>query len=376
MACFLLLRVPAAAAAGPLWPEAVADLKARAEALLSDGPWSVMDKTETPPSGDKHDYFSLSPYHWPNPDTPDGLPYVFRDGQVNPEARGAAFDRDRYGAMVKTAERLALAWRHTGEERFAVRAALLLRVWFLAPETRMNPHLEYAQYIRGAPKEDQKSWGIIRGTRLVRLNRAVEWIAGSGAWSGADTRAWREWLRAYIHWLTRSEKGQAEAKAVNNHGTWYDVQTAALALACGEAARAKRVLEQAPERRIARQIKSDGRQIFEMIRTKSWDYSIMNLEGLFELARLGEQVGLDLWHFRTDDGRCLRAALDFLVPAATGEKEWPGKQVEPFRPEKLYPLLRRAAVKYDCPAYLDAAQQIPGAGDEAAEDWLFWPEVQ
>ncbi len=131
-----------------------------------------------------------------------------------------------------------------------------------------------------------------------------------------------------------------------------------------------------PERRIARQVKPDGRQTFEMIRTKSWDYSIMNLEGLFELARLGEQVGLDLWHFRTEDGRCLRAALDYLVPAATGEEEWHGRQIETFRPGKLYPLLRRAAIQYDCPEYMEIARKIPGTEEVAAEDWLRWPEVE
>jgi hypothetical protein len=35
-------------------------------------PGSVMEKLNTPPSGDKHDYMSLAPYFWPNPDTKDG----------------------------------------------------------------------------------------------------------------------------------------------------------------------------------------------------------------------------------------------------------------------------------------------------------------
>src|SRR5689334_16375092 len=48
---------------------------------------SVIDKAAVPPSGDKHDYISLSRYWWPNPNTPDGLPYIHRDGEVNPEIR-------------------------------------------------------------------------------------------------------------------------------------------------------------------------------------------------------------------------------------------------------------------------------------------------
>jgi hypothetical protein len=38
-----------------------------------------------PPSGSKNDYMSMGPYWWPDPEKPDGLPYIRRDGEVNPE---------------------------------------------------------------------------------------------------------------------------------------------------------------------------------------------------------------------------------------------------------------------------------------------------
>ena len=56
-----------------------------AGAALSAGPFSVTDKAVVPPSGDKHDDMSQAPYWWPNPATPNGLPYVQRDGERNPE---------------------------------------------------------------------------------------------------------------------------------------------------------------------------------------------------------------------------------------------------------------------------------------------------
>jgi len=49
-----------------------------ADSSLQSGQFSVMDKPFTPPSGDKHDYMSVGPYWWPNPDTDDGLPYIGR----------------------------------------------------------------------------------------------------------------------------------------------------------------------------------------------------------------------------------------------------------------------------------------------------------
>jgi len=33
----------------------------------ADGPFSVTDRRRVPPSGDKHDFFTLAPYWWPDP---------------------------------------------------------------------------------------------------------------------------------------------------------------------------------------------------------------------------------------------------------------------------------------------------------------------
>ena len=37
----------------------------------------------TASSGNKRDFISIDPYWWPNPETADGLPYIWRDGEVN-----------------------------------------------------------------------------------------------------------------------------------------------------------------------------------------------------------------------------------------------------------------------------------------------------
>ncbi len=45
-----------------------------ADRALTSETLSVIQKESTPPSGDKHDYMSIAPYWWPNPNTPNGLP--------------------------------------------------------------------------------------------------------------------------------------------------------------------------------------------------------------------------------------------------------------------------------------------------------------
>jgi hypothetical protein len=72
----------------------------------------------------------------------------------------------------------------------------------------------------------------------------------------------------------------------------------------------------------------------------------MNLEGLMNLARLGEHVGVDLWKFETPDGRGIRRAILFLEPFASGAKDWTYKQISPRRPERFQAILRKASRRY------------------------------
>ena len=81
----------------------------KAETALTEGPFSVMDKKRTPPSGDKHDYLSMGPYWWPDTTKTDGLPYIRRDGEINPETRGEYVDRPSAGKLFSNVE--TLGWR-------------------------------------------------------------------------------------------------------------------------------------------------------------------------------------------------------------------------------------------------------------------------
>src|SRR6185503_9547398 len=69
--------------ADPALQPALQQLQRNADAVIKQGPFSVVHKKQVPPSGDKHDYMSLAPYWWPNPATPTSLPYVRRDGERN-----------------------------------------------------------------------------------------------------------------------------------------------------------------------------------------------------------------------------------------------------------------------------------------------------
>lgn len=113
----------------------------------------------------------------------------------------------------------------------------------------------------------------------------------------------------------------------NNHGTFYDVQAIALALFIGDTDFAREKLLQARTRRIADEIKPDGRMPRELTRTLSFNYSLFNLRAEIELATLGRSVGVDLWHYQTADGRSLLKAAEFMAQYADPKREWPYQQI-------------------------------------------------
>jgi hypothetical protein len=335
---------------------ALAALEADAAKALALAPMSVMDKTLTPPSGDKHDYMSQAPYWWPDPTKPDGKPYVRKDGERNPEIDRIT-DHDNLGRLTGAVATLGLAFHLTGRQEYAVKASRLVRVWFHDPATRMNPHLRFGQGIPGI--NEGRGIGIIETRALPEMLDGVLLLAGSSAWTADDDKALQSWMRAYLTWLVESQHGKDESRNGNNHETWYDVQVAGLALYTGQPDVARRTLEGSRER-IARHFETDGRQPRELERTRSWDYSIFNLRAFFDLAALGERVGVDLWNHASPDGRSLKRGLDFLAPYAAGERKWALPQITPFRPGELHPLLRRASAAWTEPGYCTLASRIGG----------------
>ena len=340
----ILFELKSEYAEGENTHELVEHLIACAEAKLSLGPFSVMQKDIVPPSGDKHDYISQGPYWWPDTTKPDGLPYIRRDGVPNPE-REKFTDRQHLHDLIETTDILSKAYYVTDNETYAQRAAYLLQVWFADDSTRMNPHLEFGQGIPG--RTEGRGIGIIETRSIGKIADVVSILRNSTHWSQALDEALREWMDDYLTWLTTSEKGKDEAVHPNNHGTWYDVQTLSLALFLGYDSLATQIAENAKKSRLDAHIMQDGAQPEELARTISFTYSAMNLQGLFHLAYLAEKAHVDLWNYENTQGAQLIDALAFLLPAATGQAVWKHKQIRPIQESSLFFHLNLAKKKYD-----------------------------
>ena len=345
---------------------AVTRLLDNADEALRSKPISIVDKEVVPPSGDKHDYLSLAPYAWPDPRKPNGLPYLIRDGEVNPE-RDRIPDHRSLARLCDLVETLGLGYFFTDDDKYAAHAARLLHAFFVDRETRMNPNLRFAQGVRG--KEDGRAAGIIDGACIPRMIDGVGLLAPSKAWTAADRQAIDRWFSDYLAWLRESDLGRKEGRAGNNHGTWYDVQVASLQLATGKHEDAVETLSFARKRRIGRQIDPDGRQGEEMRRTRPWHYAAYNLEAMALLANLGDRAGVDLWRYQTADRRSIRQAFAWLLPFALGAKPWAEHDLGGMKPDELLPALREAASSLkDAELAAVVAKLGPQRVDRA---WLF-----
>ncbi|MEO0588078.1 MAG: alginate lyase family protein [Planctomycetota bacterium] len=343
--------------------QAVAALVRRAEQALDKPITTVVNKPKAPSSGDMRDYVSLSPYWWPNPDTEDGLPYVRRDGEVNPERD--LYDLPALDTMTVSVRDLALAAFYAGDERFAENAAERLRVWFLDEEKRMNPRMLFGQFVPGV--SEGRKFGIIETNRLRWTPDAVAIVHAAGAITDEELAGIKDWFDHYKTWLMTSDFGTGELAGKNNHGTWCAAQIALYASFAGDEATVVDMCEGVKER-IAYQYEPDGSQPEELVRTRALEYSDFNNRAMLELAHVGSAVGVDLWSFETEDGRSLRKGIDFITPYMVDFDAWTYKQTRTPRYDRFAAGLRRASVGFNDPELERVIGQLPL--DDRADLWL------
>ncbi|CAI0792205.1 poly(beta-D-mannuronate) lyase [Serratia quinivorans] len=302
-----------------------------ADSALQKPLLSVTDKGLTPPSGDKHDYLSLGVYWWPDASKDNGLPWIRRDGQVNPASKNEQSDGVRLAEFTQRVQTLALAGYFSGQRRYSDRAIELIRTWFINPATRMNPNLTYAQGIPG--RDNGRGNGILDGryfaTRIVDSLLLLQQTPG---WTPQDESQLRQWFGRYLDWLLHSPAGKQEAAAKNNHGSWYAVQVAGIATWLGRD-QVVRDMATLTQQKLDLQLAVNGSQPQELLRTRSFHYSYFNLQALVLMAGLAQRQGIDLWHYRTEQGSSLLAALDFMAPYVDVAQPWP------------YPSLDRVGVR-------------------------------
>ena len=341
----------------------------RADRALTEGPYSVVFKTSVPPSGSKHDYYSIAPYWWPNPNTKSGLPYIQRDGERNPESKSSASDRVPLAHLSNNVSNLALAAYFSDDKNYAKKASELIRVWFLDKETRMNPHLNYAQAIPGITPG--RGIGIIDTYSFVQIVDSIGILKFLGELSTRQVEALKQWFTEYTLWLITSEHGREERRKSNNHGLYYDVQVAIFSAFADDFTALRAMIDSVKRYRIPGHINRKGQMPHELKRTRSFHYTSYTLRGFFDAADLGECIGEDLWNFKTKRGVGIKLAIDYQADFAGKLGNWRFKEIGSFNTKSFYSNLLRAEDAFGDGEYEKKARHYKQANNDSLSRLLY-----
>lgn len=298
--------------------------------ILQEATWALKEQPVTitasisPRSaGGKNDFYSEGDYWWPDPQNPNG-PYIQKDGLTNPDNFVAhRFAVIRLGKIIGS---LASAYKLTGDKKYINHAVKHLKAWFINADTKMNPHLLYAQAIKG--RFTGRGIGIIDTIHLMDVAQGV--IVMEKGILQEDLKAIKNWFTQYLNWLMTHPYGNAEMEAKNNHGTCFTMQVASFAKLTGD----EKLLEFCRNRYktvlLPNQMALDGSFPLEMARTKPYGYSLFNLDAMATLCQILSTPQDNLWAYKTEDGKSIQKGITFLYPYLTDKSKWP------LKPDVMY----------------------------------------
>lgn len=329
---------------------------ARGKAYLQTVPITVTAAQSERSAGEIHDFYSEGDYWWPNPEDPKG-PYLQKDGQTNPDN----FTNHRL-AMIRLSEIVATltsAWLLTKEQVYADKALEHLNAWFQNVDTKMNPHMLYAQAIYG--KVTGRGIGLIDAYHLVEVAQSVKILSNKKGIPQDDAEEIKKWFGEFLIWMTTHEYGISEMNWRNNHGTCWAVTAASMATLienneiialCKN--RFKNIL-------LPNQMGADGSFPLELKRTKPYGYSLFNIDAFFSLAQILSSEEENLFEYQTKDGKSLKKGIAFIYSFIADKTKWPfDKDIciwdeWPVR----HPSLLFAGLAYQKDSYINTYLKLP-----------------
>src|SRR5665213_2661569 len=292
-----------------------------ADEAMAAAPVTLTSSRAKLSEGGPNDYYSNGDYWWPDPSKPDGLPYIQRDGQSNPNNFND--HRTARRTLRDNVAALGAAYKLTGDDRYVAKAVEFLHIFFLDPNTRMNPNFQFAQAVPG--RSPGRGIGIIDGLHIIEVPLAIEAMENSAAFPPEVLAGLKKWFGDMAHWMETSKNGHEEAAAKNNHAVAFYLQLAIFSQFAGDEARLEACRRQFKTVFVAKQMAPDGSFTRELARTKPYGYSIFQLDNMASLCQVLSTPDDNLWTFTLPDGRGMRKAMEFLYPFLADKSKWPHK---------------------------------------------------
>lgn len=248
-----------------------------------------------------------------------------RDGVVNPESNMVS--RELAGTCGRTCFNLALAWRFTGDARYADRALRQIHAWCIDEDTRMFP---------AGRVEDPFTPGARHGGDITvmavftPLLLAGHLLNGYEGWDLRAHAAVRHWVRDMIEPQRRIMFFQGQ-RMYNN---WDDARNAYLAAGALMLDDLDLLIESFEQwtRTLPLKMTDDGELPRETMRTRSMTYTTMALWHTLEVAAIANRYGINLFDL-TVNGKGIRKAVDYATHYLLNIDDWPFSQITPLNRE-------------------------------------------
>jgi len=293
---------------------------------MKQDPVTVTAHQSARSTGGKHDFYSEGDYWWPNPANIDS-PYIQKDGLTNP----GNFTAHRK-AMIRFSRivgALASAYILTGYKKYALQAMRHCNAWFVDPSTLMNPHLLFAQAIKG--RATGRGIGIIDTIHFLEIVQALMIFQKFHAIEARQVEPVRSWFMKYTDWLMTHPYGKDEMNALNNHGTCWVMQVAEFSKFTGNREIMNFCRDRYMHVLLPGQMATNGSFPLELKRTKPYGYSIFNLDAMAMICQiLGDTLTGDLWIYEAPGGQSISKGIEYLFPYIKNKAEWP------FNPDVMY----------------------------------------
>ena len=316
------------------WASAYQQLLAAAEQGLSQAPLSVQQNGGSP-------HFRQDSVYIPG-----------RDGVRNPEANTK--NSEAASLLSRTCVDLALAWRFTGETRYADKALDLIHTWCINRNTYMFPF---------GGVFDAWTPGLGFGGDIVAfigfhdLFLAGYLLDDYPGWNLDAHAAVKRWVKAMID----PQRPPMFYQGREMYNNWDDARLMYLAkgaLMLGDLDLLSQVFQRWTHT-LSLKMTEQGELHRETMRTRSMHYTLFALNSTVQIAEIARQHGVDLYGV-TINGRTLRTAVDYATHYLLHLDEWPFEMIEPMTkdgPEtRLLSLFEMVYARWDDPRYLQVIE--------------------